>query len=164
MSLANLLITTPLRETAGSIAQQRFNYQAQWALTLIFDRHAAMQDYAIVLEFHDDVVLLDSPTSPSAVSFFQVKTKKNGQWTLAQLFRRSPSKSGSTEPLPSTVGKLVSNIHAFSGYTQSSNFVSNVPCSFLDQNMDDQKFIDCGGKKADDFSNKVKTEVPEPRR
>lgn len=160
MTLTNLLINTPLRETAGSRTQQRFDYQAQWALTLLFLNHSEMDDYAIVLEFHDDLLLLDNSYSPEEVTFFQVKTKGQGHWTMADLFRRSKSKKDSTKELPSAIGKLLLNIDVFSEFTNASYFVSNVPCNFLDANQDDQKFIDCEAKKSSQFRAKVLAEIP----
>ena len=68
MSLAERLVEHPQREVGGSVAQERFDYQALWGLALIFSNHGKSEDYAIAFEFHDDVVLLDSSKSDRETS------------------------------------------------------------------------------------------------
>ena len=145
MSLAKRLVEHPQREVGGSVAQERFDYQALWGLALIFSNHEKSEDYAVAFEFHDDVVLLDSAKSPASVRFYQVKTKAKGHWSLTDLFRRPALKKGQkTEDRPlSFMGKLFSNYTAFPDDTAGMSFVSNVPLEFAEANHD-IAFKDCG--------------------
>jgi hypothetical protein len=159
MSLAKRLVTSPQREFGGSLAQERFDYQALWGLALIFSSHETGEDYAVAFEFHDDVMLLDSATAPAKVRFYQVKTKDKGHWTLVDLFRRPPLKKNQPQddrPL-SFMGKLFSNYRAFPEDTEAMGFVSNVPLEFAGAN-EDIAFKDCGSETFAKFLNRLQAE------
>ena len=96
MSFAERLISEPQREKSGETGYERYDYQALWGLALIFEHHGSTEDYAIAFEFHDDIVLLDSASSPTRARFYQVKTKDKGHWTLSDLYRRKPRKDAPT--------------------------------------------------------------------
>lgn len=156
MSLAKKLVELPQREHAGSIAQQRFDYQAHWGLALIFSHHATGEDYAIAFEFHDDVLLLDSAQEPASVKFYQVKTKAKGHWTLGDLFRRNKGADGDSK-LPSHIGRLFSDYLSFPDETSELAFVSNVPLAF-GPSKNPVQFKECDGKKFQEFLKKLQEE------
>ncbi|MCC5976420.1 MAG: DUF4297 domain-containing protein [Salinarimonas sp.] len=159
MSLAKRFVEHPQREAGGSLAQERFDYQALWGLALIFSNHEKGEDYAIAFEFHDDVVLLDSAEAPASVRFYQVKTKDKGHWTLADLFRRPALKRGQKEEdrPHSFMGKLFSNYVAFPDDTAALSFVSNVPLGFAGANQN-IAFKDCSSGTFAKFLNRLQTE------
>lgn len=130
MALASDLISTPLREKGATA--DRYDFQTMWGLALLFQEHETNEDYAIVFEFHDDVVLLNHSKNPSSVRFFQVKSKNtNGGWTLASLLKRKKSKDKKDDKLkPSYIDKMFDNIHKFSTSVASAYFISNQLCSF----------------------------------
>lgn len=159
MSLAKRLVEHPRREVGGSLAQERFDYQAFWGLALIFSNHEKNADYAIAFEFHDDVVLLDSAKMPATVRFYQVKTKQKGHWTLADLFRRPAVKRGQKEedrPY-SYMGKLFSNYMAFPDNTAGMSFVSNLAPDFTGAS-DGIAFKDCSGDTFAKFLTRLQSE------
>lgn len=120
--LATLFAETIPRERSGPRSANRFDYQDDWALCKLLELHETGQDYVIVFDYHDDVVVLDSATNPTEVAFFQVKTKRNGSWSRADLVRR---KHGATGRAPSILGKLCSNFLPFSGHATGLYFVTN---------------------------------------
>ncbi|MCA9111364.1 MAG: DUF4297 domain-containing protein [Planctomycetaceae bacterium] len=121
-SLAERLVSVPLRETSGSRSSNRFDFQENWALCHILELHESGNDYVVILDFHDDVVVLDSVTDPSAILFYQIKTKQSGNWKCSDLTYRKKGKSG---PLPSILGKLYSNYALFPDDTAGLKFISN---------------------------------------
>lgn len=130
MTLTTDLISKPLREKAAT--GDRYDYQAMWGLALLFQQHGSQDDYAIVFEFHDDVVLLDSAVEPMTARFYQVKSKAtNGGWTLTSLLNRAKVKteSGAKEK-PSYIDKMFDNIDKFGDAVLSVDFVSNQLCGF----------------------------------
>ncbi|MFZ5677078.1 MAG: DUF4297 domain-containing protein [Pseudomonadota bacterium] len=157
MSLARKLITQPQREKGGSLAQERFDYQALWGLALIFSNHERGEDYAVAFEFHDDVLLLDSATEPASVRFYQIKTKERGHWTLTDLFRRpAPKKGQKTADRPlSFMGKLFSGYLAFPDETAEMSFVSNVSLDFANATI---AFKDCDSTTFSKFVERLKRE------
>lgn len=127
VTLAERLVRIPQRETAGARSSNRFAYQRSWALCRLLDLHESGNDYLLLAEFHEDIAVLDSPTSPSAIEFIQVKTQKNGRhWTRGQLLARKKGKS--KERLPSILGKLYSNYLTFADHTSKLVLASNSPC------------------------------------
>jgi hypothetical protein len=104
MSFADKFVKTPRREKSGETGYERYDYQASWGLALIFESHDDLDDYAIAYEFHDDIVRLDSSSTPTNARFYQVKTKLKGQWTLTDLSKRKKAKDGT--PLSSFIGKM----------------------------------------------------------
>jgi len=138
-TLADDLVRIPQRETAGARSANRFAYQRSYALCRLLDLHEQGGDYVLLGEFHDDVAILDSATSPTSIEFVQVKTRQSGKvWTRADLVARkkSTAKEKSTTlsgRLPSILGKLYVNYLAFTKHTSRLAFVSNVPCKFTRQ-------------------------------
>lgn len=110
------------RERSGSRAANRFDYQDDWALCKLIELHESENDYVLVLEFHDDVVILDSKSDPTSLMFFQIKTKTSGHHSRSDLTRQRQGKNGK---LPSILGKLYSNYITFPVETQQLSLVSN---------------------------------------
>jgi hypothetical protein len=159
MTLSEKLLITPEAEKSGSLATQRLEYQAQWALTLLFDIHVGSEDYAIAVEFHDDVAVMDSSVSPSSIKFYQVKTSTKAHWTVPALFTRKSGKDG--VKLPSYIGKLYANYLRFEGFSESASFVSNIPCQVTPSGAATACFADMDVKHQAAFLSKINEEYPE---
>ena len=82
------LASTPQREDSGARTNSRYHYQALCGLVLVLERHKLDGEYALVFEYHDDIAVFDDRISPKSVNFYQVKTKKGGNWTPAALTKR----------------------------------------------------------------------------
>lgn len=122
-NLKDELINTAPREISGSTTFNRYSYQNNWALSLLLSVHNEMDDYAIAIDYFDDVALLDGALAPNSVDFYQVKTKKTNLFKLSDLLRNK-KKDGEIVSL-SYLGKLYSNYLDFPNDTTSLNFVSN---------------------------------------
>lgn len=120
-SIQTRLMEDP-RENAGSISSNRFDFQKDWAICKLLELHEQRTDYALILDLHDDVVVLDSSKTPLKADFYQVKTKEDKKWKLNELIRRHKGISGH---LSSKLGKLYQHKIKFKDHTQSLNFVSN---------------------------------------
>ncbi|MGV7218611.1 dsDNA nuclease domain-containing protein [Bradyrhizobium sp. UFLA05-112] len=161
MSFADRLVAEPQREKSGETGAQRYDYQALWGLTLVFAHHGTSSDYAISFEFHDDIVLLNSSSAPSQASFYQVKTKSKGHWTLTELTSRKKRKNDPNNGLlPSHAGKLYSNYDIFPSETNKLAFVSNVPCQFFDAAATECCMSDAEPKMLSDLTAKLQAEYP----
>jgi hypothetical protein len=110
------------RENSGSIATNRFDFQKNWAICKILELHQKPDDYLLTLEYYDDVIIFDSSTDPQKISFYQVKTNKDKNWTLNSLIARKKGKNGD---LNSHLGKLYEHIEKFGEAVESLNFVTN---------------------------------------
>lgn len=119
-TLTNILVTTKPRETSGSRSSNRFDYQKNWALCELLTLHIDEEDYLLILDYHEDVVVLNSEREPTSVDFFQIKSKKSGNWTVNALTKHDGSgHSGSI------FGKLFSNYKMCPEHAKSLVFVSN---------------------------------------
>lgn len=120
--LKQRLLDIKPRETSGARAANRFDFQDDWALCTILALHEAGNDYVVVFDYHDDVIVLDSATDPQLILFYQIKTKKTGNWSRSSLLYR---KNGESGKLPSILGKLYGNYLRFPSQTAGLQFVSN---------------------------------------
>jgi hypothetical protein len=117
------------RETAGSRNSNRTDYQKDWAVCHLLELHESCHSYALVVERHDDVVVLNCPVNPTQADFYQLKTKDDGDWKLAKLLyiekSRAAAKKIGTEEKMSFLAKLYSNRLACDDCDMTASFVSN---------------------------------------
>lgn len=123
-ALLSALASRSPREDSGSRSSNRFDFQKNWAICKMIELHQSGVDYLLLLDYHEDIVLLDSESAPSTACYFQVKTKRT-HWTLAPLLSRR--KGADSKPLPSTLGRLYSNYFLKPDATKALCLVSNAP-------------------------------------
>ncbi|AMV35862.1 DUF4297 domain-containing protein [Planctomyces sp. SH-PL62] len=122
MSVKDCLVNRP-REASGAMAANRFDFQRDWALCHLFELQEGGKDYVLVMEHHDDVVVLDSPVDPKAVDCYQIKTA-DSHWSLTALLRPKKLKKAKGK---SILGKMYENCLVFKASVRSVNLVSNYP-------------------------------------
>lgn len=124
MTLINKLMTLKPREEAGSKTSRKYRFQKDLSLFLLLEKHSALPDYLFIFDFHEDLVIFDSSTSPSKANFYQIKSKDgNANWTIRSLTSKEKGKL-------SILGKLYLNKIIFPDNTESLNFISNSKFSF----------------------------------
>lgn len=162
MELRNRIIEQKPRENSGTSSSNRFDYQQDWAICKLLELHQSGNDYLLVLDYHDDVVVLNSSENPSEMSFYQLKTKGSGNWTLKAMLKRGKGASGE---LPSMLGKLYGCKLSFPEHTLSLNFVSNASFSVelkdVKQKSIDKRticFSDLSSKEFLNVVSEIKTE------
>jgi Cap4 dsDNA endonuclease len=109
------------RDLSGPRSSNRFDYQKDWAILKMMEMYEAGEDFLLVMDYYDDVVIYDSDTDPENVSFFQIKTASKN-WTLKELTKRNQGKNG---PSLSILGKMYECKMQFPEHTLSLNFISN---------------------------------------
>lgn len=127
MELKKVISSNKPRENSGSRSSNRFDFQKDWAITKLIELHKSKEDYLLVMDYFDDVVVFDSAETPTNVSFFQVKTRGNN-WTISRLLERKKGKDG---PLLSIIGKMYECKMQFPKHTLSLNFVTNAKFSVM---------------------------------
>lgn len=108
-SLAARLVRTPPREKGGAVAGSRLNFQHAWAVYCIARLHDLGAPYAVFVELHDDVAVVNDEAKPTSVDFFQVKAAHT-ELKVQDLGKpeAKSSKSGSGDHAPrSILGKLL---------------------------------------------------------
>ena len=53
-------LAVPQREISGAQTFEKYEYQYHWALCRVIDEHSKLSEYALFMEYHEDVVLSDS--------------------------------------------------------------------------------------------------------
>lgn len=117
MFLKHKLIQIKPRETSGSKTSNRFDFQKNWAICKLIELHKKAEDYIVIFEYHDDVLILNSAQNPDKISFYQIKSKKSGAWTINSLIKK--------DEINSILGNLYLNKINFDSETESLNLVSN---------------------------------------
>lgn len=87
-------------ETGGLHAIRGFSFQIWQAVLEALRAHATGGDYAVVLEWQQDIALLDSSSNPTKVKFMQLKKNESSHhWTLSGLLT-APNDSTSESAAP----------------------------------------------------------------
>lgn len=123
MDLRDALVKQKPRERSGSKSSNRFDFQKDWALLKLLELHEHALDYLLVLDYHDDILILDSEMNPSEMDFYQIKTKESGNWTLPRLTTAKKDRDGGY--LLSIAGKMYDCKLKFPTNEVQLNFVSN---------------------------------------
>lgn len=138
---ADLLLDPDVKESGGANNNEGVDFARYWAMSqLLALEEAGAADYAIVFEYLQDVMVLDSAETPQTVALFQVKKKENGQWSRKQLCAASgpgekASLKGGALKGSSILGKLYVAVEKASDCIKVKSegiFVFNGPCKFAD--------------------------------
>ncbi len=126
---AQLIAHRP-RETAGSLSANRFEFQLNWAICHLIKLHRTIDEYVVLIDYHEDIVVLNAETNPTSAEFFQIKSKTTGNWTTKQLIKQEKGNSGKKL---SILGKLYHSYTLWPNCTAGLYFVSNAPLKAKDQ-------------------------------
>ncbi|WP_332023024.1 dsDNA nuclease domain-containing protein [Kaistella sp.] len=158
MKLEEQILKLKPREESGSKTARKYMFQNDWSLFLLMRNHEKLDDYVYLFDFHEDLVVLDSPDNPKNINFYQIKSKDSGNWTVGALTK---SESGKL----SILGKLYLNKLNFPKETRNLYFVSNAKFSIKDlSNKDDStlkselKISDFDSKNIKNCQDKLNTE------
>ena len=105
--MSDNILAEAQRESAGASTFGKYNFQYHWALCRVIEKHQKKEEYALLVEYHEDVVIADSLDSDKAsFEFFQVKNQ------IATFTEHSVTKraKGAKSTLKNSVlGKLISS-------------------------------------------------------
>lgn len=107
--IKNNPLYTAQREKAGAETFDKYDYQYHWALYKVISEHRELKEYAVFIEFHEDVVIASSLDSTKATfDFNQVKTTGKKYNTYQLVINRKKIKDGLE---PSILSKLILTVH-----------------------------------------------------
>jgi hypothetical protein len=93
-------------ESGGQHAVRGFSFQVWQAVLETLKAHATGMDYAVVLEWQQDIAVLDSSKQPKRVMFIQLKKNESSRhWTLNGLLT-TPAESPA-KPAQATIDEAV---------------------------------------------------------
>lgn len=159
MSSLDQLASVKPMENAGASSSNRFEYQINWGLHRLLQLEEAHEDYVMILDYHDDIVVCNSDNQENYIDFYQIKTRTNSHWGIKQLCEvkhkdLNDKKNDNTKEQNnsevdideenieitnklSIVAKLLSHIKAFDD-TRNLYFVTNEHISFIGN----KKYVD----------------------
>ena len=129
MAIINKLLIKAPREVSGREAQSRFGYQVNFAALLIIQLLEENRNFVALLEYLDDIVILDNVENPEQITFYQVKTNISTEITLTTMISENYIKY------------MNENVKDFDDENVSSVFVSNTSFKFNTKNARDNKDI-----------------------
>lgn len=93
MSSLDKLASIHPKENAGASSSNRFEYQINWGLHRLLKleeeeelmKYKNDDGYVMILDYHDDIVVCNSDSGKDYIDFYQIKTRKNSNWTRTNL-------------------------------------------------------------------------------
>ena len=97
-------LAVPQREISGAQTFEKYEYQYHWALCRVIDEHSKLNEYALFMEYHEDVVLSDSLDCKKAnFEFNQIKNIAKPKYNVSNLTKTIKHKN-------SILGKLILSV------------------------------------------------------
>ena len=152
MAFTDLLTDSLDKEKGGRHGGKGHDFQRYWALCHLLHLDQERDDYLMLIEYVEDVAVLDSERKPSYIDLIQLKKKAGtSSWTKTGL--ASPSKEGGL----SVLGKLFESHRQFKPEEVTVAFGSNASISLdLASGKDSKNLIEFA---ADDLTDDLKLEL-----
>lgn len=165
MSSIEVLANCKPIENAGPRASNRFDYQINWGLQKLLKLEEDNEDYVMILDYHDDIVICNSEKNIDYIDFYQVKTKKAGQWILSTLIGPTEISEEIVAPPKEGLGilsKLVNHTNVFQN-SRTLYFVTNSSLSKNNYPRSDDfvKFSQLKQESQVSIKKKIKEELGE---
>ena len=158
MDLSEKLTSVPHREVAGSDSYAAFEFQLIFGVEVLFENFDKLSDYAVLFEFHDDVVLLTGTNNPTEIEFFQLKHSTAGNWTIPKFCKQAKATNGGNKK-PSMLHKLYENVEKFGEFSKNAQIVSNAYYSDIGQ-AESTKFDALNEENRGKILDHIKTQFP----
>jgi hypothetical protein len=120
--LLSIVRTVRPREKSGGHTMARYGFQVHVSILKMLDLHRSGKDYRAAFDHFDDLMVFDKSDEPNKVSFFQIKSKGSGTWTLKEMTK----KAGKGPPPNTFVGRMHHHMASFDAAVSCLGFVSNL--------------------------------------
>ena len=126
MSTVEQLVKAVPMDNGGQFGGRGLSFQRDWAICHLLELHLNDNNYIVIFEHHDDVTVTSTDDSENLITFYQIKSKKSGNWSVGDLLKTAPK----TENTPTSIlGKMFIKHFMFPECTIAVKFVSNMPLS-----------------------------------
>lgn len=118
--MLDTVLSSNLREQAGSNSYDRFEYQVHWIVYHMIKEFKKGKEFLVFCEFHDDMVKSNCIENPECLEFYQIKTSETKkEWKLKELFKADKKSH-------SFLGFIFYNFKSFNSECSKCHFVSNI--------------------------------------
>lgn len=109
-------------DISGSRTKNRLTVQVSYAMQLIMEYYS--MDYVILMDYIEDVVIIENPNEPTGIHLYQVKTKSTDkQYTLTTVIKDE------------WFQKLYKNAQKYKGYVEEATLVCNTDIVVKQENV-----------------------------
>jgi hypothetical protein len=91
--LSALIKNVVPRERVGSQTQARYNFQANFGILKLVELREGGEDFRIIFDIFDDLMVVDSASAPTKACFYQLKSKDPGDWTIPDVCKKIGAQS-----------------------------------------------------------------------
>lgn len=140
MDIQALLPLKP-KDRGGAVSSRGLLFQKHWALSLMLSEFQKGNDFIILFDYLDDVVLMRKIGDKETISFYQIKTKETDIWNESKIC------NGNCKIL----SNLFANYISYKPYIEDLKVISNAAFQRDGQILNVFNFSD--------FSNKYKTKI-----
>jgi len=77
MGFDNYLLSSP-REISGSQTSRKYDYQKNWSLLKILELLKKNKDFIALIDYHEDLVIINFDEPLEKLEFYQIKCVKRG--------------------------------------------------------------------------------------
>lgn len=113
-----------LHEFGGGHGNKGNDFARFWLISeLLALTEVGANDYLFILEYVQDVALVDNPSAPAAITLYQLKKKEGSVWDLNSL--AGLTEKGKLVKATSPLAKILKSVLGFKTLSASAEFVSN---------------------------------------
>ena len=115
--IINKLNTAKPREFSGANTVNSYSFQLDICAYLILEMIRQKKDFVALVEYLDDIVILDDEKNPTSIIFYQVKTSKN-EISISQIISNN------------WLSYMETNLNNFKGVNAKSVFLTDSTIEF----------------------------------
>lgn len=144
MNITDYYMNLP-KDLSGSISKNRFRLELLWGIGKIIEVHKENDDYAVIFDFKCDIEL----HRKNEMSFYQIKTKKSGNYNEKNLCRKNKNEQNSI------LGKL------YALYSSGQSIKLAIVCNrqLKIKNKDIDFSIQCFGELDQEIVDDIKDKI-----
>lgn len=139
MAIKDLFESIKPREYNGQKTFRLYEFQIYFGISLLLEKEMNKEPYCLLMDYYDDVVIMDNKENPQVITFYQVKTNEKEEISLSSIVTKK------------YLEKMCYNLNSFSKENSKVVFVTN---SIIPFNMNARKsLIHVDDFKDFDFKN-----------
>jgi len=126
MEIKDAIVNFDKYDSGAIHATQGFEFQCHWSISKLLELYKGGNDFTMLLDHIDDVVVFENNNGQEYFEFFQIK-KKDKKWSIKDLTRKKDTEKNSI------ISKMANNYYEFESYEENIRgifFISNQNFTF----------------------------------
>ncbi len=118
MAIKEIFEKTQPRENNGQKTFRLYEFQIYFGISILLEKQKNKEDYCLLMDYLDDVVIMDNKDNPSYITFYQVKTNEKEEISLSTIINKE------------YLSKMCYNLNSFVEENSKAIFVTNSAIPF----------------------------------